>query len=247
MIVPKFTPFVLPILLISLFLSGCTLRDPAETGDQSLDSSITTGQDGLDSQSSENYSLSNSEAVLGESVKNDSTTPIPEKGTMPQSTIKQLADFPVIEGQVVTLHTSKGAITFELYREQAPITTANFLHLATTGFYDGVVFHRVIENFMAQVGDPLSKDPSKKALWGTSGPGYTIPDEFDPQLKHDAKGIVSMANTGQPSTGGSQFFITHEPTPWLDGKHTIFGRVTAGLDVLDSITVGDTINSVSIE
>jgi peptidyl-prolyl cis-trans isomerase A (cyclophilin A) len=171
------------------------------------------------------------------------TAPLPPQ----ENQMKSLADFETIEASSITFQTSKGAITFDLYRDQAPITTANFVQLVKDGFYDGMVFHRVIEDFMAQVGDPLSKDPAKQPLWGTSGPGYTIPDEFDPELKHDAAGVVSMANTGQPNTGGSQIFITHGPTPWLDGKHTIFGQVTEGLDVLEQIEVGDTIVSASYQ
>jgi peptidyl-prolyl cis-trans isomerase A (cyclophilin A) len=160
--------------------------------------------------------------------------------------MKQLSDFEAIEAKQVTLKTSKGDITFELYRQEAPITTANFLNLAKTGFYDGIVFHRVIDGFMAQAGDPLSKDASKQGMWGSGGPGYEIPDEFAPNLKHDSDGIVSMANRG-PNTGGSQFFITFDATPWLDGKHTIFGKVTSGKEVLESIKQGDTIISVSYQ
>ena len=160
--------------------------------------------------------------------------------------MKKLEDFEQIQATQATLHTSKGDITFELYRDQTPITTANFLQLAKDGFYDGIVFHRVIEDFMAQVGDPLTKDAAKKPLWGTGGPGYTIPDEFSPELTHDSAGIVSMANSG-PNTGGSQIFITYEATPWLDGKHAVFGRVTNGMDVLEQIEIGDTITSVSYQ
>ncbi len=109
-----------------------------------------------------------------------------------------------------------------------------------------MVFHRVIADFMAQVGDPKTKDPALQAQWGTGGPGYVIPDEFDPTLKHDTEGVVSMANAGA-NTGGSQFFITYAPTSWLDGKHAVFGKVTTGMDVLRKITVGDTITSVSIK
>ncbi len=158
--------------------------------------------------------------------------------------MKQLSDFAVINATEVTLTTTKGPITFTLYRDQAPITTANFLNLAQSGFYDGIVFHRVIPDFMAQVGDPLTKEAGQEARWGTGGPGYTIPDEFDPNLHHDGPGVVSMANAG-PNTGGSQFFITYDATPWLDGKHAVFGRVTTGMEVLKQIGVGDEIVSVS--
>ena len=160
--------------------------------------------------------------------------------------MKSLEDFEKIEAAEVTLTTTQGEITFELYPNETPIATANFLNLVKDKFYDGVVFHRVIEDFMIQVGDPLSKDESKKAQWGTGDPGYKIPDEFSDNLKHDVPGVVSMANSG-PNTGGSQFFITHVATPWLDGKHTVFGKVTEGMDVVNKIRVGDKILSVSYE
>lgn len=247
MIVPKFFHFVPLILLSSTVFTGCTLKDPGVTADEQLnqeagDAAPESTPVVLDN----GYALSDTSLSVQEQ-SNTATSQLLEKGSMADGGIKQLADFPEIAGKTVTLHTSQGAITFELYREKTPITVANFLSLASSGFYDGQTFHRVIEDFMIQVGDPLSKDPSKRAMWGTGGPGYTIPDEFDPELKHDAKGIVSMANTGQPSTGGSQIFITHGPTPWLDGKHTVFGKVTQGLEVIDKIQVGDTINSVTIE
>jgi cyclophilin family peptidyl-prolyl cis-trans isomerase len=125
-----------------------------------------------------------------------------------------------------TLETNKGSFEVELFEDRAPETAGNFLKLAESGFYDGVVFHRVIEGFMIQGGDPDGT--------GRGGPGYTIKDEFHPELRHDAKGILSMANAG-PNTGGSQFFITLAPTPWLDGKHAVFGRVTTGMDVIETI------------
>ena len=126
----------------------------------------------------------------------------------------------------VVLETSKGSIKVKLYDEKVPKTAGNFRELVEKGFYDGVIFHRVIENFMIQGGDPTGT--------GTGGPGYSIQDEFDPSLRHDRKGLFSMANSG-PNTGGSQFFITLVPTPWLDDKHAIFGEVTEGMDVVDSI------------
>lgn len=175
-----------------------------------------------------------------------SQTTQPNQVLNQEEPMKQLSDFEPIEASQVTLTTSKGDITITLYREQTPITTLNFLNLAKDGFYDGMVFHRVIPDFMAQVGDPLTKDPSKEAMWGSGGPGYVIPDEFNDELKHDSPGIVSMANRG-PSTGGSQIFLTFEPTPWLDGKHTVFGKVTEGLDILMQIEQGDTITSVSYQ
>ena len=122
--------------------------------------------------------------------------------------------------------TNLGSFTVDLFEDRAPKTTKNFIDLAEKGFYDGVIFHRVIKNFMIQGGDPTGT--------GRGGPGYTIPDEFHPDLKHEGPGILSMANAG-PNTGGSQFFITLEATPWLDGKHAVFGEVTDGMDVVESI------------
>jgi len=131
--------------------------------------------------------------------------------------------------------TSMGNFKAELFDDKTPITAGNFVQLAQQGFYDGTKFHRVIKNFMIQGGDPLTKDDSKQAYWGTGGPGYEIPDEFGEGLKHDTVGMLSMANSG-PNTGGSQFFITVFPTPHLDGKHAIFGKIVEGYDVVEKIS-----------
>lgn len=128
--------------------------------------------------------------------------------------------------RIASFDTNLGAFKIELFEDKAPITTKNFIDLAQKGFYDGVVFHRVIDGFMIQGGDPQGT--------GRGGPGYTIKDEFHPSLKHDSAGILSMANAG-PNTGGSQFFITLAPTTWLDNKHAIFGKVTDGMDVVRAI------------
>jgi cyclophilin family peptidyl-prolyl cis-trans isomerase len=121
---------------------------------------------------------------------------------------------------------------------QVPRTVNNFVCLARDGYYDGVTFHRVIQDFMIQSGDPSGT--------GRGGPGYTFKDEFDPKLKHDKPGILSMANAG-PNTNGSQFFITHVPTPWLDGKHSVFGQVIKGQDVVNKIEQGDVMLSVTVD
>jgi cyclophilin family peptidyl-prolyl cis-trans isomerase len=126
----------------------------------------------------------------------------------------------------VTLKTTLGDLSAEIYEDKAPKTAANFLGLIRKGYYDGLTFHRVIPGFMIQGGCPKGD--------GTGGPGYNIPDEFHPSLKHTSAGIFSMANAG-PNTGGSQFFITLAPTSWLDGKHAIFGKVTKGMDVVEAI------------
>ena len=157
------------------------------------------------------------------------------------------------DGVYAEMETSKGKIVLQLEYEKTPLTVANFVGLAEgtknyskTGeapkaegkpFYDGLTFHRVIPNFMIQGGDPSGN--------GSGGPGYKFRNEIDPSLKHDSKGILSMANAG-PDTNGSQFFITHKDTPWLDGRHTVFGHVVEGQDVVNNIVNGDTIKSVKI-
>ncbi|MCC7192554.1 MAG: peptidylprolyl isomerase [Phycisphaeraceae bacterium] len=139
--------------------------------------------------------------------------------------------------KVATFDTAKGKIRVKLHADKVPKTVANFEKLAGEGFYDDLVFHRVIANFMIQGGCPEGT--------GRGGPGYKFADEFHPSLKHDKPGILSMANAG-PNTNGSQFFITHEPTPWLDNKHSVFGEVIEGQDVVNKIKQGDKINSIQI-
>ena len=128
------------------------------------------------------------------------------------------------------IETTKGSIVIELYQDKAPSTVANFVKLAKQGFYNGILFHRVIPGFMIQTGDPTGT--------GRGGPGYTFKDEFGPGLSHTSDGIVSMANAG-PNTNGSQFFITLAATPWLDGKHAIFGHVVEGQPVVEQIAVAE--------
>src|SRR5690606_14585203 len=133
--------------------------------------------------------------------------------------------------------TDRGQIKVELHADKAPLTVANFVNLAKRGFYDGLSFHRVIPDFMIQGGCPKGT--------GTGGPGYKFEDEANNGVRHE-RGVLSMANAG-PNTNGSQFFITHIKTDWLDGKHTVFGKVTEGLDVVDAVKQGDAIKSVRIE
>lgn len=137
------------------------------------------------------------------------------------------------------LKTSKGDIKLRLFADQAPVTVANFVNLARRGYYDGLTFHRVIPDFMIQGGCPHGS--------GTGGPGYRFEDECTPELRHDTPGKLSMANAG-PGTNGSQFFITHVETPWLDGRHTVFGEVLESGDqeVVNAIVVGDTIESIEL-
>ncbi len=145
-----------------------------------------------------------------------------------------------VETVTATMKTNKGDINLTLFADKAPLTVANFVNLANRGFYDGLTFHRVIDNFMIQGGCPNGS--------GTGSPGYRFEDECTAEARHDGPGVLSMANAG-PGTNGSQFFITHVETPWLDGKHTVFGRVQSAADqqTVDAIEGGDKIESVSVE
>lgn len=137
----------------------------------------------------------------------------------------------------IELNTSKGTIEAIIFASKVPMTAANYLNLAKRGYYEGLKFHRVIPNFMIQGGDPQGT--------GRGGPGYRFGDEFDPSLKHDGPGVFSMANAG-PGTNGSQFFVTHKETSWLDNRHSVFGKVTKGQDIVDAIMAGDTIMSIKV-
>lgn len=159
----------------------------------------------------------------------------------------------------ITIETNKGDIDLELYKSKAPITVDNFIKLIKEGFYKDIKFHRVIDNFMIQTGDPYTRgeenvdfvydpydNPNGLPIAGTGGPGYKFGDEFNDDLAFDKPGILAMANSG-PNTNGSQIFITHVSTSWLNNKHTIFGQVISGQDVVDVIEQGDVINGIIIK
>ena len=171
-----------------------------------------------------------------------------------------LSDLEGKDGLFAVIETNRGGIIVELFYKQAPLTVTNFVGLAEgtldaaqgKPFYDGVLFHRVIsrangdsDDFMVQTGDPLSKDPARESSWGTGGPGYKFSDEIVPGLLHDVPGRLSMANSGA-GTNGSQFFITIVPTPWLDGRHTIFGQVLKGQEIVNTTKQKDVITKVTI-
>ena len=191
-------------------------------------------------------------AVLGLALAACSTGGGEDKGIVAASNNEQNTEKPVSntnEGIFAKIKTNKGMITIKLEHEKAPMTVANFVGLAEgkvknsarpegTPYFDGIKFHRVIADFMIQGGDPTGT--------GTSGPGYAFADEIHPDLKHTRAGTLSMANAG-PSTNGSQFFITHKETPWLDGRHAVFGYVTEGQDVVNAIVQGDEMETVRIE
>ncbi len=228
-----------------LFLSGCAPKivetEPLRPVQQNGQSQ--SANNALQYNSSQNQG----DLSLSNTLQKDIQSPAPKSDqvTTEENTVKTLQDFQPISAKQATIKTNKGDIVIELYPDKAPLTVTNFLTLAKSNFYNGIKFHRIIADFMAQVGDPKTKDDSQKDAWGTGGPGYTILDEFDPSLKFEGEGIVAMANTGQANTGGSQFFITFGDTTWLNGKHAIFGKVTQGMDVVRSLVIGDQIVSIS--
>ena len=169
----------------------------------------------------------------------DAAAGAPLNLTLPAESTASQAQETMKKATHVILKTNHGELELELFPDKAPNTVANFLKLAENGFYSGTKFHRVIKGFMIQGGDPLSKDDSRMAMWGTGGPGYQFDDEINDQKI--VRGVLAMANAG-PGTNGSQFFIvTAGATPWLDGKHTVFGKVIRGMDTVDKIEKVETI------
>ncbi|MEO8581272.1 MAG: peptidylprolyl isomerase [Patescibacteria group bacterium] len=209
--------YLFSIALSSLILAGCS----SSVGDTSSDISLSDTKD-------------------TSKQTNSKQLQIPTEAPM-----KKLADFEKIDAKTAVISTNKGEIEVELYPDMAPVTVASFLSLIQSKFYDGVIVHRVEPGFVIQVGDPKTKEAGKEAEWGTGGPGYTIPDEFSSDYKYDQEGILAMAKTSAPNSGGSQFFITLGPAEFLNGSYTVFGKVTKGMDVVKNIAVGDKITTVT--
>lgn len=173
--------------------------------------------------------------VLNQAQQNQVQQPQSQTQTVPT-----VSGSDIISATMITIHTDKGNIELEVYPDKAPKTVQNFATLAKKGFYNGITFHRVISDFMIQGGDPTGTGSGGESIYGGR-----FEDEIDPSLKFDGPGVLAMANAG-PNTNTSQFFITHVATPWLDGKHTIFGKVTKGMDVVNSISQGDKMTSVEV-
>jgi len=196
--------------------------------------------------SSNNPSTSSSEPTPAFESYGTTSTPNSSPSSTPGTETGIMSDETMTEekANTATIKTDKGDISIEFYSKDSPKTVANFAKLARSGFYDGIKFHRIIDDFMVQGGDPKSKTDDK-STWGTGGPGYTFEDEFNNHKL--VRGSLAMANSG-PDTNGSQFFIvTTKETPWLDGKHTNFGFVTKGMDVVDKLVIGDKILGITVE
>lgn len=223
------------LLVCALILTGCTQK-AEESAENDIQNDVVLSDILINEQAPD----APAQPPTQQQIQPQAQQPMPDTQQAP----RKPAEFLSIAATQATIVTSKGPITVELYPDKTPVTVQNFLNLAEQKYYDDIVFHRVIPGFMAQVGDPLTKVPGMENRWGTGGPGYTIPDEFDPSLRHDGPGVLSMANAG-PNTGGSQIFITFEAQPHLDGKHAVFGKVTEGLETLLSIQQGDTIQTIT--
>jgi len=188
--------------------------------------------------SADTVKLLNGNTYEGDIIIRGKTVTVKNNGKIFQFAKKEIAEMngtPVIQEKnpVIRIATTKGDLIVELFEDEVPNTVANIISLAESGFYKGMTFHRIINGFMAQGGCPNSKKGAMGTP-GTGGPGYRFADEFSPKLKHTGRGIMSMANAG-PNTNGSQFFICFGPTPHLDGRHAVFGKVIQGLEVLDAL------------
>jgi len=232
----RFLTFFL-VFFVFIFLSGCANSDQENSGEMHEKTKKDTFIDPVDHIQQEVQTLNNAKNNINNAVH------------MQNQKLSQAlndAEIENIQFKSATFHTNKGVITLELFGDKMPITTNNFIKLAQSGFYDGVKFHRVIEGFMIQGGDPNTKDNTLKDQWGTGGPGYTIKDEFVEGLSN-VRGTIAMANIGQPDSGGSQWFINLSDNTNLDfdkppftSKHPVFGKVVEGMDVVDAIAKVET-------
>ncbi|MCD0164707.1 peptidylprolyl isomerase [Deinococcus sp. 12RED42] len=227
------------ILTALLALTACQQKDDATTTDTKTDTAAT--DTATDTPATETPDA-DTKADAAPAVTEPGPVPagftvVPALTEKPVRTFDAEPDMALTDGKdyYALLDTSKGQILVDLYEQETPVTVNNFVFLARNQYFDGIRFHRVIDGFMAQTGDPKSVDDSKKAEWGTGDPGYKFADEFRQKLTFDSGGILAMANSG-PATNGSQFFITFEPTEFLNGKHTIFGKVVTGDDTLPKLT-----------
>ncbi|MFN4251313.1 peptidylprolyl isomerase [Deinococcus sp.] len=227
------------ILTALLALTACQQKDDATTTDTKTDTAAT--DTATDTPATETPDA-DTKADAAPAVTEPGPVPagftvVPALTEKPVRTFDAEPDMALTDGKdyYALLDTSKGQILVDLYEQETPVTVNNFVFLARNLYFDGIRFHRVIDGFMAQTGDPKSVDDSKKAEWGTGDPGYKFADEFRQKLTFNSGGILAMANSG-PATNGSQFFITFEPTEFLNGKHTIFGKVVTGDDTLPKLT-----------
>nr|WP_216321789.1 peptidylprolyl isomerase [Deinococcus aestuarii] len=229
------------MLTALLALTACQTRGESNTSTQTEQTETAATPDTAQTQASQTSAAQSSAAQ---------TPAVTQPGPIPAgyTLVPALSDQPVREftsepalslqegkDYYALIDTNRGQILADLFEQETPVTVNNFVTLARNHFFDGIRFHRVIEGFMAQTGDPKSVDEGKKDEWGTGGPGYSFADEFRTRLTFDSAGLLAMANSG-PATNGSQFFITFAPTDFLNGKHTIFGKVVQGDDVLPKLT-----------
>lgn len=218
----------LGLMILLVFVCGCGTLDVQTK----VDTTVKVGQEEMKTEEKvkEDIVKTEQEEVKNIEINKETTAVEKEKEELEMTKQKDVT---------VSIETNKGTINLKLFTKEVPLTTANFINLAVNGYYDGLNFHRVIDNFMIQGGCPLGT--------GTGGPGYTFADEFKTDLRHDKAGILSMANAG-PGTNGSQFFITHLETPWLDNRHSVFGEVVSekDLEVVNKIEQGDNIIKVTV-
>ncbi|MGM9321228.1 peptidylprolyl isomerase [Deinococcus aquaticus] len=229
------------ILTALLALTACQKKDDAAATQTDTTQTDTAATDTATDTATTDTPATDT-AAAGPAVTKPGAVPagytlVPALSDKPTREFKAEPDPALEDGKdyYALIDTSRGQILADLYEQETPVTVNNFVFLARNQYFDGIRFHRVIDGFMAQTGDPKSVDDSKKAEWGTGGPGYSFADEFRQKLTFNAGGILAMANSG-PATNGSQFFITFEPTDFLNGKHTIFGKVVTGDDTLPKLT-----------